>query len=89
MALQKLEILESFHKNALLDFELEIHQTLGNRWIKAGSITAPFTNNISYKGLFTNECGESLARTAVIRVPRFEPLNGQKLSAITWQTAFL
>lgn len=88
MALQKLEILESFHKNALLDFELEIHQTLGNRGIKVGSITAPFTNNISYKGLFTNECGESLARTAVIRVPRFEPLNGQKLSTITWQTAF-
>ncbi|HMU01969.1 MAG TPA: hypothetical protein PJ990_00010 [Saprospiraceae bacterium] len=88
MALQKLEILESFHKNALLDFELEIYQTLGNRGIKVGSITAPFTNNISYKGLFTNECGESLARTAVIKVPRFEPLNGQKLSTITWQTAF-
>lgn len=87
-ALQKLEILESFHKNALLDFELEIHQTLGNRGIKVGSVTAPFSNNIEYRGLFTNECGDPLARTAIIKVPRFEPLNGQKLSTITWQTAF-
>ncbi len=88
MSPQRIDIIESFHKNSLLNFEIEIKQSIGNRGIKVGSLTAPFSSDIQYKGLFKNDCGESLARIAIIKVPKLEPITGQKLSTITWQTAF-
>jgi gliding motility-associated-like protein len=88
--IQKLEILENTHLNPIIDLKVRIDDSISNRGIVVGTLTAPMGVTIDYLGRFTNECGQMLATSAILRFPDLNLYIGTvtKSMSITWQTGF-
>lgn len=85
---QKVTVSKSSHRNVLTDVQFRINQPYLDRGIIVGSLVAGFADDIRYFDIFTNDCGQQVARYAIVYVTRFERTTSSIGYEIKWLTGF-
>jgi gliding motility-associated-like protein len=85
---QKIKITKAPHKNVLYDMQFRVEQPYFDRGIIVNSLMIDFNADIKYFEVFTNDCGQEVAKYALIFVNRIEPTSGPRLMEIKWKTGF-
>lgn len=85
---QKVTVSKLPHRNILTEMQFKIQQPYLDRGIIEGSLVAAFADEIRYFDVFTNECGEKVAKYAIIYVSKFDRTNTNVTFEIKWQTGF-